>query len=118
MKYENSIVKDYILRSFEELIRGSAYMKPLYDTCEKIEIRRNDKFVRVDAFVRSKFYDDESAWYKHYSRNFSAGQILTIMETENRYESTNNKCPIGDYAFKIWSEIRNSRDDYYKSISH
>ena len=115
MKYENSIIKDYILRSFASCIRGSSYLESGIPSCQKVSIWVNsaENRVYVEAFCREKLYDDESKWVKHYTRKFTAGEILRIMETENLYESGSKKSP-DQYAYDIWREISASEDAYYK----
>jgi len=116
MVYSNEMVKDYILRSFVELMRTSGYLKSYDDSLQKTEIWANPNrgYVEITFFGREQQYDDETKWVKIHERKIGAGEILRIMETENVYESTKNKKPIGDYAWDLWKEWMNARDAFYE----
>ena len=112
MKYENELVKAYILSSFAELMINNSYLEPWSESHAKINVLQHDNHVEVVAYCREEQFNDETKWVEHYSRKFTAGQILQLYDN-NKYEFSGNRKPVGDYGYVIWKEIKESENKFF-----
>lgn len=114
MKFENAIIKSYILRSMEELIRSSFEFHGFDDSLEKYYsyVDLDKGCIKIKFFGREKRWDDETPWVNYFTRNIGCSEILNWMvEKDKQFKFV--MTDLDRFAHIIWDEYRKKRDEYY-----
>ena len=114
MKFDNVIIKAYILRSMEELIRSSFEFHRFDDSLEKMYtyVDIDKGCISIEFYGREKRWDDESKWVNYFTRQIGCTEILNwMMEKDKQFKYV--MTDLSRFAHVIWDEYRKKRDEYY-----
>ena len=114
MKFDNIIIKAYILRSMDEIIRNSFEFHRFDDSLEKMYsyVDIDEGCIKIEIFGREKRWDDETPWVNYFTRRIGCTEILNWMiekDKEFRFVSPD----LSRFAHVIWEEYRKAIDTYY-----
>lgn len=114
MKFENSVIRKYILYSMEELMRNSFEFKDFDDSHNRMEcFAYPDKgYIEVAFYGRETRWDDETPWVKYYERKIGCTEILNwLVERDKKFKFV--APDLERFSNVIWEEWRKARDEYY-----
>lgn len=114
MKFENKIIKEYILLSMNKIIMNSFEFRHFDDSLEKMYtyVDLDKGYIEIEFYGREKRWDDETKWVRYHVRRIGCTEILNWMIERNKdYKYV---LPSLDrFARVIYEEYRATRDLYY-----
>lgn len=114
MKFENKILKEYILLSMSEIINNSFEFRSFDNSLEKMytNVCLDKGYIEIEFFGREKQWNDETKWVRYHVRRIGCAEILNWMIDKN-IEYKYVLPTLSRFAHVIYDEYRATRDLYY-----